>query len=256
MSYKTVLIVFALAATNQCVRIEIDKTTICIGQPNNATVRSATSCRHYLICSEGKVLDEETCAADQSFDVVAQACFKKNEAFCMDYEDDPDVTLEQIERNAILKLIEDEFCLYEPDGTFVSSPESCRHYYRCYSREATKFICPKGYAFSEEYQVCDPEDEVACLLCPLSKSGIFSVKNPKYCNSYYECVMGIRHHIGCPNDMRFDSAIRSCVPRKNVECIITDVCRYRSSTLVNFLVRDENDCRKFVSTTYSPLHLY
>lgn len=255
MWLKTLIFVAVLATISQSVPVEVDLHTVCIGQPDNAYVRSATSCRHYLICSEGKVLTEAICDEGQSFEVADQACGPLNEAICMDYEDDPYespdqddsmLTEKEIEdkhqRPELMKQVDDMSCQDVPDGVLVPSPRSCRHYYRCYAHESTKAMCPEGFAFNEERQRCDPEDEVDCILCPLADGGSKPLYNPQNCNTFFMCGGGMRMQFACGAGMRFTG--KTCRPRIEVPCNVGNICRYHDSNEENFLVRDVNDCRK------------
>lgn len=146
-------------------------------------------------------------------------------------------------------------CIDAPAGYRAQSPKSCRHYYYCERGELMERVCRDGYAFNEDTQSCEAEDEVECTLCPLTGSD-HVLHDPKNCNQFYLCEAGTRFKMVCPTGERFDRESRRCKPRAEVLCDIKNICRYRNSTSANFLVGDPNNCREWVWLNYIQINLF
>lgn len=130
------------------------------------------------------------------------------------------------------------------DGILVANPKSCRHYFACNEGHANEGSCAEGYAFNEDKQQCDPEDQVDCVLCGDERFETHA--DPKSCLNYYWCINGKRTKWSCSPGTRFDKKSSSCKPRKEARCDVTNICRYHNSSAIDFLVGDLNSCHKWV----------
>lgn len=174
-------------------------------------------------------------------------CEDSNDDTCSEYVVS-DAALDQNQNNVwderrIYENAADRACITIADDILVPDPRSCQRYFRCYSQQSFAETCPEGYAFSEENQRCDPEDEVDCIQCPLHRN-VTRQSDPKNCNYYFTCVSGSRKQLACTANQRYDNATQKCKPRHEVQCNVDNVCRHHKKSEENFLVRDLNDCRK------------
>lgn len=121
--------------------------------------------------------------------------------------------LEQPEERRLLNIlyptIQKYICRVAANGTLFSIPKSCRHYCMCKNGELIKAMCPKGYAFSEADQMCMPDGQVDCIMCPASLV-IVRLADPKDRNNYYLCQYGIRRLKSCASGAGFDEQIGKC----------------------------------------------
>lgn len=134
-------------------------------------------------------------------------------------------------------------CEVMAKGTLVANADSCRNYYRCENSTVVEEECPEGYAFDEEEQKCDLEDEVICRFCTYSSKSSL-IADPMNCNFFYFCNKGVRLQYSCPNGERFDTKTGYCKAIAQVHCNVDYVCRQANSTATNFVVADLNHCQK------------
>lgn len=267
MWFQSIFIVTILVVVGQSRLMDIDMDTVCEGKADNTYVRSATSCHHYLICTDGKVSAEKTCSDGLGFVASKEMCGPLNEAGCRDYllrsfdatDDDDDDAYENDdiddnenyesvgsdddnEGQGVEAELEAYVCIGVVDGTLVPSPASCGSYYRCNGDVPVEEECPEGHAFNEDMQRCDPENEVDCSLC--ADEGQYMLADPKNCNLFYYCDGYVRDKYACPNGERYDSVESRCRPRAEFQCVTENLCRFHKENAINFLVADLNDCKK------------
>lgn len=140
------------------------------------------------------------------------------------------------------EALADVVCKHVADGTMVANPKSCRHYFECNGKYAIERLCAEGYAFNEDGQRCDPQDEIDCIKCP--ETGFQILADPKNCHHFYKCSGGERIKMTCPAGQRFDRELAACKPRAEVRCNVENVCRHENTTDTKFLVGDLNSCVK------------
>lgn len=228
--------------------IDMLSSNVCAGVGERDFIASTTSCKHYIFCHD-TIAEEGECPVSHIFDPVDKVCVDAGGFGCMNSEPvetmiEPfDVNFAQPEESKE-ETLEDRVCKGIVDGTFVASPNSCANYFLCNDNLAEESSCPDGYAFNEEEQSCDPKDEVDCLLCP--KIGKIDFIDPKTCNYYYSCNNGVRTLFECGYKLRFDQNSRTCKPRKEVRCDMSNVCHYQDKKKNDYVAADANDCKKLV----------
>lgn len=108
-------------------------------------------------------------------------------------------------------------CAAVPDGTFVRSTRSCRHYYLCENENVVhETKCPDKYLFSDVKQLCDFDKFVNCNSCLEYGRPYFA--DPKNCSKYFRCINGLRRTFNCPYDQMFDEISNTCQISRDVEC--------------------------------------
>lgn len=255
MWHKTILIVAVLTVGSQCDNTRSHRDTICIGKADNTFVRSETSCHNYLVCSGGKVVHEATCVKGLGFNPVKQTCGPVSDAACtesyavesdsVESAESEEVVEQQVKptEKPIVQTLADRICLGVADDYFMPSPRSCRHYFVCEDEKGHEDVCPEGYAFNEEEQACDPEDQVHCpVLCPMIGQSVHA--DEKRCNYFYECRDGKRYQGACPIGHRFNRTTSRCAPRHEVQCANEELCSLGNSTEDSFMMPDWNNCQK------------
>lgn len=210
----------------------------CAGAADRTFVASPTSCKHYYFCHNG-IAEEGKCPIGHAFEANEQVCRDIRRTTC---RAEADAFEKPVETETAVERIEDVVCKGVVDNIFVASPTSCGHYFLCANDTAKEDTCPEGYAFNDEEQMCDPKDEVYCLMRP--RTGHYDIVDPKDCNNFYRCENGVRSLWKCGAGQIFDKNSRTCKPRREAQCDAAKLCHYRNETTNNFLFGDSGDCKK------------
>lgn len=128
-------------------------------------------------------------------------------------------------------------CAGVPTGNFVRNSESCQSYYYCDGRTAIPAVCPDGFLFDAQAQVCDHPFNVDCTEC--SHFGIQHLEDPTTCNGYLQCVNGKQSTVLCTGDLSFDPKYGDCNVQQGNKVCYNSIC---ASFNEHLRIGDPKDC--------------
>lgn len=136
-------------------------------------------------------------------------------------------------------------CANRPDGVFINDFTACDAFYTCLRGEAFPGVCPIGFVFNEELQLCDHPWNVKCLICPESDSfeATFEPIDGE-CTYYSVCVQGIGELRECAQGLQFDPVEKTCDLAENVNCEIP-LCPNNVNPNVPISVPNPSDCSRY-----------
>ncbi|XP_041783348.1 protein obstructor-E-like [Anopheles merus] len=136
-------------------------------------------------------------------------------------------------------------CVNRPDGVFINDFTACDAFYTCLRGEAFPGVCPIGFVFNEELQLCDHPWNVKCLICPESDSfeATFEPIDGE-CTYYSVCVQGIGELRECAQGLQFDPVEKTCDLAENVNCEIP-LCPNNVNPNVPLSVPNPSDCSRY-----------
>uniref|UniRef100_A0A182W3W2 Chitin-binding type-2 domain-containing protein n=1 Tax=Anopheles minimus TaxID=112268 RepID=A0A182W3W2_9DIPT len=106
--------------------------------------------------------------------------------------------------------------------TFLPDRERCHYYTACVNRTATPLVCPSGYHFNSEKQLCDYPSKAGCIKCPVARFVNLAVDGD--CRKFVQCFMGTAVDRECPPGLRFDPIYSQCnLQTKCFDCDADDV---------------------------------
>uniref|UniRef100_A0A182IYR9 Chitin-binding type-2 domain-containing protein n=2 Tax=Anopheles atroparvus TaxID=41427 RepID=A0A182IYR9_ANOAO len=100
--------------------------------------------------------------------------------------------------------------------TFVADRSKCNYYTACVNRTGTPLICPPGYHFNAEKQLCDHPSQAGCVKCPAA--GFVNVAVDGSCKKFIQCFMGNAIDRECPPGLLFDPKLGQCNLEARVKC--------------------------------------
>uniref|UniRef100_A0A4Y0BUX3 Chitin-binding type-2 domain-containing protein n=1 Tax=Anopheles funestus TaxID=62324 RepID=A0A4Y0BUX3_ANOFN len=71
---------------------------------------------------------------------------------------------------------------------FLPDHKRCHYYTACVNRTAAPLVCPSGYHFNFEKQLCDYPSKAGCIKCPVA--GFVNLAVHGNCRKFVQCFMG------------------------------------------------------------------
>ncbi|XP_069947035.1 uncharacterized protein [Cherax quadricarinatus] len=186
-----------------------------------------TSCKTFFYCRGGSKLSEHTCPGshvfngDQCVDPMLYPCPGRP---------GPHLPSNFTNRVARSPGTHDTDCSSRPNGYYLDVTSHCTRFFYCRegTKESTK-LCPPQQKFNG--MRCVPENYYTCPViadatdCLLRGDGVYQDLQDS-CNSYYECISGVKMHYICPDGQLHDGQV--CREASQVYCPASTLCYSRS----------------------------
>uniref|UniRef100_A0A182JET6 Chitin-binding type-2 domain-containing protein n=1 Tax=Anopheles atroparvus TaxID=41427 RepID=A0A182JET6_ANOAO len=138
-------------------------------------------------------------------------------------------------------------CAGRPDGLFVNDFTACDAFFSCFRGEAMPGVCPVGFVFNEEAQLCDFPWNVKCLLCPAdSADSPTPTLEPIQgeCSFYTLCFQGVGALRECADGLLFDVTAGICDLAENVDCDL-GICPSNLNPNIPTFLPNPADCSRY-----------
>uniref|UniRef100_A0A182NDG7 Chitin-binding type-2 domain-containing protein n=1 Tax=Anopheles dirus TaxID=7168 RepID=A0A182NDG7_9DIPT len=107
-------------------------------------------------------------------------------------------------------------CANTTQDTFLPDRQRCHYYVACVNRATTPIVCPSGYHFNSEKQLCDYPSKAGCIKCPAT--GFVNLAVDGNCRKFVQCFMGVAVDRECPSGLLFDPSFGQCNIQTRVPC--------------------------------------
>ncbi|XP_035903437.1 peritrophin-44-like [Anopheles stephensi] len=101
-------------------------------------------------------------------------------------------------------------------NTFLPDTKGCHYYTACVNRIAAPLVCPSGYHFNFDKQLCDYPSKAGCIKCPAT--GFVNLAIDGNCQKFVQCFMGVAVDRECPAGLAYDPVYGQCNLESKVQC--------------------------------------
>ncbi|XP_005181198.1 uncharacterized protein LOC101890421 [Musca domestica] len=189
------------------------------------------SCETYYYCSQGVGI-RGTCSSGMFFNPDTGYCVR----------DFP----------CPIVLYPEDVCNIVPDGVNIQVPQQSREYQTCWDSILYNNTCPETFVFDTGRGYCiptgpiqDPTDLESSFrpehYCPFVAYGTL-IKDPRYCDTYVECMDDRNKPHTCPEGLHFDLESLTCTDPNTAKCLTIKPCRHKH--MVN--VADPFSCSSYL----------
>ncbi|XP_069188427.1 uncharacterized protein [Procambarus clarkii] len=182
-----------------------------------------TGCKTFFYCRGGSKLSEHTCPGSHVFN--GEQCVDPILYLC------PGRASPQEPRNftnRVARHTRDVHCGPGHSGFYLDKSSPCTRFFHCHEGKVFTQYCPPHQKFNGIR--CVPEDEYKCPVvqnatdCLLRGDGVYQDLQDS-CNSYYECISGIKLRYTCPKGQLHDGKV--CRTDSEVFCPSSTICYHR-----------------------------
>ncbi|XP_050090261.1 chitin-binding domain protein cbd-1-like [Anopheles aquasalis] len=167
-------------------------------------IRHPSLCAVYYRCINGVIIVRQ-CPAGLLFDTVREQC-------------NPLITVAGCLLTTILAAssMQAQNCSNFNYTRFLADNRKCNYYTVCFNGLPAPLVCPSGYHFNADKQLCDYPSLAGCIRCP--PAGFVNLTVDGSCTKFVQCFMGVALDRECPAGLKFDATSGQCNLAARVQC--------------------------------------